>query len=66
MMVDKVTATEATLELIEFLKKNNGNELMFHQSGGATTALPTVTSLANSPLVLATNTSELLVDVPFT
>ncbi|MBU2825642.1 DUF779 domain-containing protein [Acidithiobacillus ferridurans] len=33
-MVDKVTATEATLELIEFLKKKHGNELMFHQSGG--------------------------------
>jgi Uncharacterized protein conserved in bacteria len=33
-MVDKVIATEATLELIEFLKQKHGSELMFHQSGG--------------------------------
>jgi len=32
-MVDKVIATEAALELIEFLNKKHG-ELMFHQSGG--------------------------------
>ncbi len=32
-MVDKVIATEAALELIEFLKQKHG-ELMFHQSGG--------------------------------
>ena len=33
-MVEKVVATDATLELIEFLKKKHG-PLMFHQSGGA-------------------------------
>lgn len=33
MAVDKVTATDATLELMESLKKRHG-ELMFHQSGG--------------------------------
>ncbi|WP_209124954.1 DUF779 domain-containing protein [Alkalihalobacillus sp. BA299] len=32
-MVERVTATQATLELIEKLKKRHGN-LMFHQSGG--------------------------------
>lgn len=32
-MVEKVIATEATLALIEVLKKKYG-ELMFHQSGG--------------------------------
>jgi len=32
-MVEKVIATEATLALIEVLKKKHG-ELMFHQSGG--------------------------------
>ena len=32
-MVDKVIATEAALELIEFLKHKHG-ELFFHQSGG--------------------------------
>ena len=32
-MVDKVIATQAALELIEFLKQKHG-ELMFHQSGG--------------------------------
>ena len=32
-MVEKVIATEAALELIEFLKKKHGS-LMFHQSGG--------------------------------
>lgn len=32
-MVEKVIATEAALELIEFLKQKHG-ELMFHQSGG--------------------------------
>jgi len=32
-MVDKVIATTAALELIEFLKKKHG-KLMFHQSGG--------------------------------
>jgi uncharacterized protein (DUF779 family) len=33
IMVKKVIATEAALELIEFLKKKHG-KLMFHQSGG--------------------------------
>lgn len=33
MAVDKVTATDATLELMESLKKRHG-DLMFHQSGG--------------------------------
>jgi len=32
-MVDKVIATPAALELIEFLKRKHG-ELLFHQSGG--------------------------------
>jgi uncharacterized protein (DUF779 family) len=32
-MVEKVIATPAALELIEFLKKKHGS-LMFHQSGG--------------------------------
>ena len=32
-MVEKVIATEAALELIEFLKQKHG-ALMFHQSGG--------------------------------
>jgi uncharacterized protein (DUF779 family) len=32
-MVEKVIATAAALELIDFLKKQHG-ELMFHQSGG--------------------------------
>lgn len=32
-MVDKVVATPAALELVEFLKKKHGT-LMFHQSGG--------------------------------
>ena len=32
-MVDKVIATPAALDLIEFLKKKHG-PLMFHQSGG--------------------------------
>ncbi len=32
-MVEKVIATEAALELIEFLKQKHG-VLMFHQSGG--------------------------------
>ena len=32
-MVEKVIATEATLAMIEVLKKKHG-ELMFHQSGG--------------------------------
>lgn len=32
-MVEKVIATTAALELIEFLKKKHGG-LMFHQSGG--------------------------------
>lgn len=32
-MVDKVIATEAALELIDFLKQKHG-KLMFHQSGG--------------------------------
>jgi uncharacterized protein (DUF779 family) len=33
MMVDKVVATPAALELVELLKKKHGT-LMFHQSGG--------------------------------
>lgn len=33
-MVEKVIATQATLDLIEFLKKKYGPSLMFHQSGG--------------------------------
>jgi uncharacterized protein (DUF779 family) len=33
-MVDRVVATPAALELIEFLKQKHGGELMFHQSGG--------------------------------
>jgi len=33
-MVDRVIATPATLELIDFLKQQYGPELMFHQSGG--------------------------------
>jgi hypothetical protein len=33
-MAEKVIATEAALELIAFLKKKHGNDLMFHQSGG--------------------------------
>jgi uncharacterized protein len=33
IMVDRVIATQATLELIESLKKKHG-ELIFHQSGG--------------------------------
>ena len=33
-MVDKVVATLAALELIEFLKGKYGEGLMFHQSGG--------------------------------
>ena len=33
-MVEKVVATPAALELIEFLKQKHGGELMFHQSGG--------------------------------
>ncbi len=32
-MVEKVIATEAALELVEFLKQKHGT-LMFHQSGG--------------------------------
>ncbi|PQA83748.1 DUF779 domain-containing protein [Limnohabitans sp. TS-CS-82] len=32
-MVEKVVATPAALELVEFLKKKHGT-LMFHQSGG--------------------------------
>jgi uncharacterized protein (DUF779 family) len=32
-MVDKVIATPAALELVEFLKQKNGT-VMFHQSGG--------------------------------
>ena len=32
-MVEKVVATEAALELVEFLKQKHGT-LMFHQSGG--------------------------------
>ena len=30
----KVTATPSALDLIEELKKNHGEELLFHQSGG--------------------------------
>ena len=30
----KVSATPPALELIEDLKKNHGNDLLFHQSGG--------------------------------
>jgi uncharacterized protein len=33
-MVDKVTATEAALELIEILKQKHGKDIFFHQSGG--------------------------------
>ena len=33
-MVDRVTATPATLELIALLKQQYGPALMFHQSGG--------------------------------
>ena len=33
IMVEKVIATQAALDLIEFLKQKHG-ELMFHQSGG--------------------------------
>ena len=33
-MVEKVIATPAAVELIEFLKTQHGPELMFHQSGG--------------------------------
>jgi len=33
-MVEKVVATPAALELIEFLKTKHGPRLMFHQSGG--------------------------------
>ena len=33
-MVEKVIATAAAVELIEFLKAKHGPELMFHQSGG--------------------------------
>lgn len=33
-MVEKVIATEAAVELIEFLKCKHGPDLMFHQSGG--------------------------------
>jgi uncharacterized protein len=33
-MVDKVVATPAALELIAFLKRQHGDGLMFHQSGG--------------------------------
>jgi uncharacterized protein len=33
-MVDKVIATPAAVELIEFLKTKHGPGLMFHQSGG--------------------------------
>lgn len=33
-MVDKVIATDKTLELIELLKRKHGPELFFHQSGG--------------------------------
>lgn len=32
-MIERVIATEAALELIEFLKKKHG-PLLFHQSGG--------------------------------
>ena len=33
-MVEKVVATPAAVELIEFLKQKHGGQLMFHQSGG--------------------------------
>ncbi|OGB16845.1 MAG: acetaldehyde dehydrogenase [Burkholderiales bacterium RIFCSPHIGHO2_02_FULL_66_10] len=33
-MVEKVIATPAAVELIEYLKTQHGPELMFHQSGG--------------------------------
>lgn len=33
-MVDRVIATDATLQLIEQLKKQYGTHLFFHQSGG--------------------------------
>ena len=33
-MVEKVIATPAAVELIQFLKTKHGPELMFHQSGG--------------------------------
>jgi uncharacterized protein (DUF779 family) len=33
-MVERVVATPAALELIEFLKRKHGGALMFHQSGG--------------------------------
>ncbi len=33
-MVDRVVATPAALDLIEFLKQKHGGTLMFHQSGG--------------------------------
>ena len=33
-MVEKVIATQAAVELIQFLKTKHGPELMFHQSGG--------------------------------
>ncbi|MBP6638255.1 MAG: DUF779 domain-containing protein, partial [Sulfuritalea sp.] len=33
-MVDRVTATPATLKLIALLKQQYGPALMFHQSGG--------------------------------
>jgi hypothetical protein len=33
-MIDRVVATSAALELIEFLKQKHGGQLMFHQSGG--------------------------------
>ena len=33
-MVERVVATPAALELIEFLKQKHGGALMFHQSGG--------------------------------
>jgi uncharacterized protein (DUF779 family) len=33
-MVEKVVATPAAIELVEFLKTKHGPGLMFHQSGG--------------------------------
>ena len=33
-MVEKVIATPAAVELIEYIKTQHGPELMFHQSGG--------------------------------
>ncbi len=33
-MIEKVIATDATLELIEILKEKYGDKLFFHQSGG--------------------------------